>query len=422
VSNTPRYDVLGVGLGPFNLSAAALCAPIAELKTLFVDRKPEFSWHPGLMLSGSTIQTSHLKDLVTLADPTSKYGFLSYLHYHGRMYRFITADLEGVERAEFNDYFSWVSKRLDNVRFGVDVDTVDHDGNSFILNGDPAHTAKNLMLATGLSPTVPDCILPHVGERVFHAHLLLHRKVDWRGKRVVIIGGGQSGAEVFNYLLGDSQEFLNEVCWVSSRQNFLPLDDSPFTNELFTPGYANYFFDLPADKRMFTLQSQKLASDGISAGLLREIYRKLYALEFLRPRKSVISLRPNHRLVGLEVQGDGYQLVMENCLTGDTSAVSADIVIAATGYTYKMPRFLAQLKSRIHTSADGGYVHNRDFSIQWDGPPGHKIYLQNAAINSRGIADPNLSLMAWRSANIVNDIVGRPYYKVDDSKELKLWV
>lgn len=422
MSDVPRYDVLGVGLGPFNLSAAALCEPIPGLKTLFVDRKSEFSWHPGLMLSGSTIQTSHLKDLVTLADPTNKYGFLSYLHFHGRMYRFITADLEGVERAEFNDYFSWVSKRLENVRFGIDIDTIDHDGTSFILNGDPAYTAKNLMLATGLSPSVPECIVPYVGEHVFHAHLLLHRNIEWQGKRVVIVGGGQSGAEVFNYLLSNSHDFPAEICWVSSRQNFLPLDDSPFTNELFTPGYSNYFFDLPADKRMFTLQSQKLASDGISTRLLREIYRKLYALEFLRPRKSAIALRANNRLVGLEQNAEGYKLLLENCLTGDANVASADIVISATGYSYKMPRFLEPLKHRISTAPEGGYVHNRDFSIQWDGPPGHKIYLQNAAINSRGIADPNLSLMAWRSANIVNDVIGRPYYKVDDSKELKLWV
>src|SRR6185436_18751172 len=69
----PRYDSIGVGIGPFNLSAAALAATLPELKTLFVERARSFAWHPGMLISGATIQTSHLKDLVTLADPTSPY-------------------------------------------------------------------------------------------------------------------------------------------------------------------------------------------------------------------------------------------------------------------------------------------------------------------------------------------------------------
>ena len=30
----------------------------------------------------------------------------------------------------------------------------------------------------------------------------------------------------------------------------------------------------------------------------------------------------------------------------------------------------------------------------------------------RGVADPNLSLMAWRSAVIANSLIGRPVYDV----------
>src|SRR5690606_41221888 len=122
--------------------AAALCAPISALKTVFLDSKREFSWHPGLLVSGATIQTSHLKDLVTLADPTSRYSFLSYLHAHRRMYRFITAGFEGVPRVEFNDYFRWVSKELKNARFGTAVDSVEHAGDSFTVNCNPEQIGR----------------------------------------------------------------------------------------------------------------------------------------------------------------------------------------------------------------------------------------------------------------------------------------
>ncbi|MGU4703679.1 SidA/IucD/PvdA family monooxygenase, partial [Burkholderia cepacia] len=46
-----EVDVLGIGVGPFNLSLAALLAPLNGLRSLFVERRPEFRWHPGLMLA-----------------------------------------------------------------------------------------------------------------------------------------------------------------------------------------------------------------------------------------------------------------------------------------------------------------------------------------------------------------------------------
>lgn len=416
-----NYDAIGVGIGPFNLSAAALAAPIPGLKTLFVERSKQFRWHPGLLISGTTIQTSHLKDLVTLADPTSRYSFLSYLHAKKRMYRFITADFEGVERAEFDDYFRWVAEQLPNVQFGYTVETIDHDGSKFIINEDPRYTSRSLILATGLTPDYPECAEPLVGPSVFHSHVLLQQAPQWAGKRVVVVGGGQSGAEVFNFLLSNEAQMPAELCWISSRLNFLPLDDSPFTNELFTPGYSSYFFELPVDKRLFSLSSQKLASDGISMNLLREIYRKLYTLEFIRTSRPSIGLTLHTKLIGMKRDPrDGFELELEHLLTGDHSAIAADIVVLCTGYRYRVPAFLSRLGPRI-TYKSTGYHYHEDFSIAWEGHPKTKIYVQNAAINARGIADPNLSLMAWRSANIINDLACQEYYSVQDSKDLKLW-
>ena len=421
MSSYPIFDAIGVGIGPFNLSAAALCAGVADLKTLFLDRAKQFAWHPGLLISGSTIQTSHLKDLVTLADPTSKYSFLSYLHDKRRMYRFITANFDGVERIEFDDYFRWASEHLPNVRFGYAVESIDYDGSMFLINGDRQLSARSLILGTGLVPTIPDCARPFLGDNVYHGHNLLTKTNDWSGKRVAIIGGGQSGAEVVNLAIAKEKQMPSEVCWVSSRSNFLPMDDSPFTNELFTPGYSNFFFDLPKELRLFSLSSQKLASDGISSNLLQELYRKLYCLEFVRTTKPNVVLKPHNRLIGLtHAANEAYTLEVEHCLTREKSAVTCDIVVLCTGYHYEQPAFLKKLAPRI-TFTETGYECHEDFSVEWEGDPKNKIYVQNAAINARGIADPNLSLMAWRSANIVNDLAGRAHYFVQDSKDLNLW-
>ncbi|MCA3749493.1 MAG: SidA/IucD/PvdA family monooxygenase, partial [Rubrobacter sp.] len=65
------WDLLGIGIGPFNLSLAALLEPVEEVEALFVEKKPRFEWHPGLLMEGTTLQVPFLADLVTMADPTS---------------------------------------------------------------------------------------------------------------------------------------------------------------------------------------------------------------------------------------------------------------------------------------------------------------------------------------------------------------
>src|SRR5947199_320663 len=63
----PPWDALGVGIGPFNLSVAALADSLPQLRLRFFEQRKEFQWHPGLLFPEATIQVSFLKDLVTLA-------------------------------------------------------------------------------------------------------------------------------------------------------------------------------------------------------------------------------------------------------------------------------------------------------------------------------------------------------------------
>ncbi|HEY0364904.1 MAG TPA: SidA/IucD/PvdA family monooxygenase, partial [Pyrinomonadaceae bacterium] len=101
-------DVAGVGIGPFNLSVAALLDPLRQLDARFFEREQEFQWHPGLMFPEANIQVSFLKDLVTPACPTSYYSFLNFLFVTKRLYRFINANYSRVTRVEFNQYLRWV--------------------------------------------------------------------------------------------------------------------------------------------------------------------------------------------------------------------------------------------------------------------------------------------------------------------------
>src|SRR5258708_15254564 len=49
-------DLLGVGIGPFNLSLAAIADGVPGLRAIFLEQQPEFRWHPGLMIEGTTLQ------------------------------------------------------------------------------------------------------------------------------------------------------------------------------------------------------------------------------------------------------------------------------------------------------------------------------------------------------------------------------
>ena len=118
------HDLLGVGLGPFGLSLAALADGVDDLDAVFVDQRASFSWHPGLLLEGATLQVPFLADLVTLVDPTSRWSFLSYLREQGRLFRFYFAERFLVPRREYDAYLRWVAESLPACRFGTRVESL----------------------------------------------------------------------------------------------------------------------------------------------------------------------------------------------------------------------------------------------------------------------------------------------------------
>jgi lysine N6-hydroxylase len=406
------FGTVGVGVGPFNLSLAALLAPFTDLRVRFFDKTADLRWHPGLLFPEATIQVSYLKDLVTLVDPTSVYSFLSFLRAHKRLYRFLNREQTRVSRKEFSQYLAWVAGRLPNVEFGAEVREVSLHGDTFSVQLDGrTFSTLNIVLGTGLVPNIPECARPFLGNEVFHSVDYLRRPLDTTGKVVAVVGGGQSGAEVVWHLLADSPHLPRQLIWTSRRENFLPLDESPFTNELFSPGYSDYFFSLPPERHDVILAEQKLASDGVSQPLLQRIYDRLYDLEFLEPQGRRVRLLPGNELVEMRRATPSWEFALRD-RWGKTQAFRADLVVLATGSSYALPDALRPLASRIRWDRDG-YAVRSDFSIEWDGPPGLRIYAQNAARHMRGVADPNLSLMAWRSAVIANSLLGRAVYDVN---------
>jgi lysine N6-hydroxylase len=408
-------DLIGIGVGPANLSLAALLEGAGGFSSLFFEQKPAFSWHPGLLLPGVTTQVHFLKDLVTLVDPNSRFSFLSFLASKRRLYRAIIAGRIHASRAEFDQYYRWAASQLPNIKFGAAVSKIGWDDDELLFAvtaGGRRFRSRNLVVATGLPPYVPACVEPLLGDRAFHAAEFLFRQMTLPEKRVAVIGGGQTGAEVVHHLL-TSPERPRRLVWVTKRLNFLPLDDTPFTNELFLPNYSRYFSRLPERRRLELLPAQELASNGIDVDLLQAIYRRLYDLECVEGEHHVCRLAVAHQLVDAADDDDQLVLTFRNLETGAAATVTADAVILATGYRSDPPAVLGGLLDRI--AFVGGRLSVReDFSLEWDGPDDRRIYVQNAAPHRFGVADPNLSLLSWRSATIVNSVAGQHVYELED--------
>jgi lysine N6-hydroxylase len=420
---TRIFDAVGVGLGPFNLSTAALLEPVKKLNTRFVEREKEFQWHPGLLFPDATIQVSFLKDLVTLADPQSRYSFLAFLFANRRLYRFINANFTRVSRVEFNQYFRWVANRLPNLEFGQEVHSISLQDESFVVcTSHERVRARNIILGTGLQPAVPECAVDFMNAKtqrtLLHASGYLHWEPRTGGMKVAVVGGGQTGAEIVQHLLSNPAKVPKTLFWISKRSNFLPLDESPFTNELFTPNYSDYFYGLSAQDRISILAEQKIASDGISNSLLERIYQLLYQAEFLNGSGRCCSLYPRCELLDItpSTQG-GWVLTLRDGFNCVVTSVEADVVILATGSRYKPLPALSPIMDRL-ARGDHGFIVQDDYSIQWDGPASLKIYIQNGAKHCRGVADPNLSLMAWRSAKIINSLAAECVYDIAESNSI----
>lgn len=335
-------NLAGVGIGPFNLSLAALLAPLSQHHSCFFDRRPKFAWHPGMMLPGTRMQTSFLKDLVTPIDPTSAYSFLAYLVAHGKFYRFVHAEFPRVRRAEFSDYLQWVAEQLPNLTFNTEIQEINLDHDRFLLtsnNGDKIRSS-HLVIGTGVTPYLPTWAYSQMNQFCLHSSQYMNTEIRLENLRVAIVGGGQSGAEIFLDVFSGNRGKPKEVTWVSRRPNLEPLDETCFTNEYFTPHYVKNFFQQSDMRRSGIVKNQTLAGDGISPQTLSELSQLLYECDFIKNTDSDKSHYRimTHRDVRKMTRNSTYwQLDMHNRFDESDECILADIVILATGYKQKSP-------------------------------------------------------------------------------------
>lgn len=409
------YDIAGIGIGPANLGLAALLQPIKELKTIFFEKNPAFSWHPGLMIEGASLQVPFYADLVTLADPSSKFNFLAFLKSKNRLIQFGIYDSVYISRALYNSYCNWVVSQLDNLHFNQKVDFVLYNGGRHCYEihfSDDARLkmvyAKRIVSAIGSVPFLPPLAQGVGNQDILHSSDYLYYKEKLLQKdSVTLVGSGQSAGEIFLDLLRYVPDhFPQGLSWMTKANRYFPMEPSKLSHEMTSPDYISYFYRLPANTKAKVLQGQDMLYKGMNQGLINRIYDRLYELSEANGDLKV-KLSCSMKLCGLERKEGSLMLWFHHLEQDKFTEHATDTVILATGYRAAPQQFLHPIRSRLGVSSAGEFIINENYSID---KKGEEIFLQNAELLSHGFNAADLGLCAFRNSVIINAILGYDYY------------
>jgi FAD-dependent urate hydroxylase len=341
-----------VGAGPYGLAVGAhLRARGLDVR---IFGKPMDFWAsqmPKGMLLRSPRTGSHI------SDPTSAFSLENY--ETARSYRIP----KSMPLEMFVDYGRWFQSQalpdLDQRR----VEEIDQAADGFTLTLDDGEQleARNVVVATGIGSfpnypvafaSLPKELASHTSDR---ANADLGR---FSGKRVAVIGGGQSALESTALLLENGAEvdvlvrqpiihWLKNSAWLETMMD-LPINPFRVPGKIGPLG-INWLVENP---RLFTAFPRSV-QDRMAARAIRSA-----GSSWLRPRTTRAAFKPGTHVVSASARGDKVHLQLND---GKESTV--DHVLLGTGYRVSVARmnFLAaDLSQAIHT-VKGYPVLNRGF-------------------------------------------------------------
>lgn len=408
----PTYHTVGIGAGPANLSLAALFESASTERIALFDRQPGPSWHNRLLHSGVRMQTSWLKDLVSLVDPRHELTFLNYLVTTGRIYALMNSQFDVIPRLEYVRYLAWAAGKLRDVHYGVTVDGVAFD-DGFVLHagGRPVARAEHLVIGLGSAPVIPDGLTGLPPERAFIADELAERLDAMSADRdapVAVVGGGQTGFEATLKLL--NRDFTN-VKWLGRRLWFDTIDDSPCANDVYRPAHLQSLQRLSPPTRRSVIERLNPTGDALTPGAMRALYQANYDA-MLELGHFPVTLYPARDVRRGELDGDDIVLTCR-ALERQEEYRARHVVIATGRRNVDVP-FDAELAERVDFTDDGELVVDSDYSVRWKGENGHRIFALNRARLNQGLTDANLTLLPVRAAVVLNSLFGRELFEIRD--------
>ncbi|MGW4084929.1 SidA/IucD/PvdA family monooxygenase [Streptomyces sp. NPDC004822] len=415
------YDLIGLGFGPSNIALAIAAQEIApDRSVLFLERSPEVRWHEGMLIDGARMQISFLKDLVSLRNLASPFTFLAYQKAKGRLEKFVNLSEFRPTRLEFQDYLRWVSGQFaDVVRYRSAVTSVSpvraDDGSLSLWRVTAIDTAtdevvefhaRNVVHALGGRPAVPDGV--STGPAVLHSSAFLSRfpgtftdhDRDWE---FAVAGDGQSAGEITRYLL---EHYRNaRVHLVLPGYSLSATDNNPFANEQFFEANAERFTFLSEENRRDYAARLRNTNYGVvEAGFLDDLYRLVYADE-VRGRTRLV-IHDGSRLTSADHDGTGVRVGVHSRFGAGSRELRADALVLATGYRRELDaEIYRDVLPHLDLGEDGRPVVSQDHRARTSEELTCGLYLQGLAEATHGLGETLLSLLPFRSKQIITAIV-----------------
>jgi L-ornithine N5-oxygenase len=423
-----KYEIVGVGFGPANL---ALCVALNDARFrspgIFFESQAAFSWHAGMQMDGSTMQTPFLEDLITRQNPTSEFTFLNYLKEQGRLTDF--ADLREFypTRYEFNDYFRWAANKVAPwVRYGAQVTTISpvlsEDSSVHALDISIQDTqsgreqvvrTRNAVLGLGYAPIVPKMSGPlKTGGRVFHSTTTLPSlQARFSSHEApytfLVAGAGQSAAEITHYLL---RTYRNARVTVISRGFvFRAKDGNAFVSSFYTGDAADQFYELGDDSRRLLLttldDSNYAAAD---SDLLRDLAKLTYSDRTEGRRR--LELRSFTEIRDIDEADSTVAISCWNELYGRAEKIEADGVCLATGFSDASLKYvLKNVDEYLKQTVTGDYHVNREYRLETKPTFRPGIYVQGYAKHYHGCTEGTISDLPHRAHRILDSLTHRRF-------------
>jgi len=336
-----HYDDVIVGAGPYGLSTAAhllgqglKVAIFGKTLELWRSRMPK-----GMYLRSHWWATN-------LSDPLNRYGFERFFHEssYEKCYP--------VPINAFIDYALWFQKRAVPDVDETYVDSIEHEGEQFVLTLVDGRVVCStaVVMAMGLSYYARRPEEYHHLPVELASHSLDHDDFShFAGKRVVVVGGGQSATE-YSALLHEAGATVDLVArrpilWLEpDRANERTLLEQILApNSGIAPGWKNWGLEhLPYLFYHFSQEKKDHYN--------RKHY-KVAGAHWLRDRViGSVTLHQGHKILSMKEVDDGVQVALS-----DGAAMKADHILLCTGYQVDIrqlpmlhPTLLRDIKSHQH--------------------------------------------------------------------------
>ncbi|KGO39746.1 FAD-dependent pyridine nucleotide-disulfide oxidoreductase [Penicillium expansum] len=436
------HDLLCVGFGPASLAVAialndAMDPALGASKDLnfkpkvcFLEKQNQFAWHSGMLVPGSRMQISFMKDLATMRNPRSSFTFLNYLHHKKRLIHFTNLGTFLPARMEFEDYMRWCALHFDNVvNYGEEVvEVVPGPTNArgvvdfFTVvsrntgTGEiSSRNSRKVVIALGGKAKMPpgfpqDPRIMHSSKYCTHLPQMLND--DMAPYNIAVVGSGQSAAEIYHDL---HRRYPNSRTTLILRDTALrPSDDSPFVNEIFNPERVDKFYEMSAEERKKRIATEKATNYSVvRLELIESIYNDMYLQRVENPDETQWQQRilAETKVARIEHHNASNRMRIHVKSVKNESegkeVLEVDALMVATGYLRDAHEGLLENVRSLRPAGASAWNPGRDYRVSLDNAKVSAqagIWLQGCNEKTHGLSDSLLSVLAVRGGEIVSSV------------------